>query len=28
MERDLHWRADKPLSAYVRLARALGRVVS
>ena len=28
IERDLHWRADKPLSAYVRLARAAGHIVS
>ncbi|QRY31876.1 DUF2958 domain-containing protein [Variovorax sp. PDNC026] len=28
IERDLHWRADKSLSAYARLARAAGRIVS
>lgn len=28
IERDLHWRADKPISAYARLARAAGRIVS
>lgn len=28
IERDLHWRADKPLSAYLRLARSAGRIVS
>jgi hypothetical protein len=28
IERDLHWRADKPLSACLRLARAAGRIVS
>lgn len=26
--RDLHWRPDKPLSAYARLARAAGRILS
>jgi hypothetical protein len=28
IERDLHWRADKPLSAYLRMARSAGRIVS
>lgn len=28
IERDLSWRADKPLSAYARLARAAGRILS
>lgn len=27
IERDLHWKADKPLSAYARLARLAGRIV-
>ena len=27
IERDLFWRANKPLSAYVRLARLAGRIV-
>jgi Protein of unknown function (DUF2958) len=28
IERDRSWRADKPLSAYARLARAAGRILS
>lgn len=28
IERDLHWRPDKPLSVYVRLAHAAGRIVT
>ncbi|WP_418120015.1 DUF2958 domain-containing protein [Variovorax sp. 350MFTsu5.1] len=28
IERDLNWRTDKPLSAYVRIAQAAGRIVS
>jgi hypothetical protein len=28
IERDLHWRAEKPLSAYLRLAQVAGRIVS
>ena len=28
IERDLHWRADKPLSAYLHMARAAGHIVS
>ena len=28
IERDLHWRPDKPLSAYARLARAAGRILT
>lgn len=28
IERDLNWRADKPLSAYLRSAQAAGRIVS
>ena len=27
IERDLHWKANKPLSAYARLARLAGRIV-
>lgn len=27
VERDLHWKANKPLSAYARLARLAGRIV-
>ena len=27
IERDLHWRANKPLSEYARLARLAGRIV-
>jgi len=27
IERDLHWKADKPLSMYARLARLAGRIV-
>jgi hypothetical protein len=28
IERDLHWRPDKPLSAYVRMALAAGRILT
>lgn len=28
IERELHWRPDKPLSAYVRLALAAGRILT
>lgn len=28
IERDLYWRPDKPLSAYARLARAAGRILT